>query len=256
MQPNFFLRTAILAAVARADFSIDANKGDMVASENAALVASITANPVFQSDVSALAAVAPSSVIAALAEDPEAVINALLTATGLPTTATALPTDALDSLASVAAIPIEIAEDIASYISAAIAEPAFVSAQSVIATALPPALQSVAAKEDPGVVLANLITASGTPAYITAFPTDVQTELAHFINGGLDIIASDLAAPAPSIPRYNSTPSMTVSVTGKNTSAPVGTGTPAPFTGAANVINSNTIVAAVIVVSTIMLVLL
>ena len=256
MQPNLFLSTAVFAAVASADFSIDVSKGQMVASENAALVASITANPVFQSDVSALAAVAPSSVIAALADDPEAVINALLTATGLPTIATALPTDALDSLASVAAIPIEIAEDVASYISAAIAEPAFISAQSVIATALPPALQSVVAKEDPNVVLAGVITAAGTPAYLTALPTEVQSELAQFINGGLDIIASNLAAPAPSIPHYNSTPSMTVSVTGQNTSAPIATGTPIPYKGAASVINSNIIGAAVIMLSTIVLVLL
>lgn len=247
MLSSLFLSAAFLAASAVADVSIDVSKGAQVASQNAGVLSSITANPVFQSDVSILATAVPSSIIDALANNPQAAIEALSTAS--------LPTDVLDSLASVAAVPIAAGEDIASYVSAAIAEPAFSSAQSVLATAVPSPLQPII-KEKPAAFLAGGITASVTPAYLSSLPTGVQSELASFINGGLHIFASDLAATGTPIARNSTATGMVTSVTASNTPMTVSTGSAAPYTGAANAVNANTIGAFSIIIGTIVIALL
>lgn len=233
----------LFSAAALAQVSIDATKNVQIASEYKNVISSITAKPVFQSDVDAIASVVPSSVVAAAESNPLAFVEVLAGATALPSYASSVPTAALDSLESLAAKPIEIGEDIASYIATVLQDPAFSSARLVLATAIPSQLRPVL-EHNPAAFLAGGITASVTPAYLSALPTLVQAQLVNFINGGRDIVASDLAAASTSV-SLNQTNSTAGALrpysTGSQTNAP------AAFTGAANGLEKHTMSATAVV---------
>ena len=193
----------IFSTVAFAQASIDVSEGAQVASEGAAILASITANPDFASDEAALATAIPSSILAAEESNPEAIVEGLATDTALPSYATAVPSAVLESLETLAAKPIEVGEEIGAYVAAALSDPAFPVASSVLATAIPSQLRPLL-ESDPAAFLAGGITASVTPAYLSSLPTAIQSELAEFVNGGIAIEASVFAAPvATAAPTMN-----------------------------------------------------
>ena len=245
MHSTLFLGAAVFSAAAFAQISIDINEGARVVSDVEAFVASVTANPAFQSDISALASAIPSSVIAAAEQNPEAFAEAILTATTLPSWVSAIPTAALGSLETLAAKPIKAGEDLVSYVGSVIDQPGFSSVASVLATAVP---SSVVAQleADPASFVQAQITANGPPAYITALPPDVQSDIGSFINAGLSIAASDLEASSVSVAPF-SQPSVKPTGTGtgvyyqgSSTSSPIA------FTGAASSINANLVCGSVI----------
>ena len=244
----------VFSTFAFAQVSIDVSEGAQVASEAAAILASITANPEFASDEAALATALPSSVIAAAINNPEAVVEGLGTATALPSYATAVPSAVLGSLESLAAKPIAAGEAIAAYVGFATSNSAFPLASSILATAIPSSLRPLL-ESDPAAFLADAITASETPSYFSALPTAVQSELAAFIDGGLAIEASVFAASVPTAAPTMNTSVVAATGTG-SMSPPKTTGSPVPYVGAASSINTNTISAAVIITFGFMLFLL
>ncbi|KAK4694838.1 hypothetical protein P7C71_g2807, partial [Lecanoromycetidae sp. Uapishka_2] len=247
------LGAAVFATVAFAQISIDVNGAAQVASEGAAILASITANPDFAADEAALATAIPSSILAAELSNPEAIVAAVADLTALPAYATAVPTSVLESLETLAAKPIEVGEAIASFVAVAISDPAFPAASSVLAAAIPTD-QRAAFASDPAAFLAAGFTATSTPAYLSSLPTAIQSNLAAFINDGIAIEASILAAPVAT-----PAPSMNTSVvpaTGTGAMSPTTTGSPVPYTGAASSMNANTIGAAVMITFGFVLVLL
>ena len=275
MHSTLFLGTALFSAVALADISIDISKADEVASDFVAYVSSVTANPAFESDINAIASAIPSSVIAAAEKDPEAFAQAIFTATALPAWVSAIPTPALDSLETLAAKPIKAVEDVASYVGSEFTAAGFESVDSVLATAIP---SSVIAQleSNPESFIEAQFTATGPPAYITALPQDVQSDIGSIINEGLSIIASDLeASSAVSIslptkkptkkPSYKASGTGVAKATGTGVAKASGTGvyytgaaanTPLAFTGAASSVVVNTFGAGILAAFGIVLVLL
>ena len=267
MHSTLLFGAAVFSSLAFADFNIDISKADQVASDFEAYVSSVTANPAFQSDISAIASAIPSSVIAAAEKNPEAFAQAIITATALPAWVSAIPTPAIDSLETLAAKPVKAVEDVVNYVGSVITAPGFSSVDSVLATAIP---SSVIAQieSDPVSFLEAQFTATGPPAYITALPKDVQSDIGSFINNGLSIVASDLeasSAPPLSLPTKKPTkkPSFTVSGTGAARATGTGayytggaSGSPVAFTGAASSVAVNTIGAGIIATFGIILALL
>lgn len=244
MHLTYVFGAVVFSTVAFAQASIDVSEGAQVAEEGAAVLASITANPEFAADEAALATAIPSSVLAAELNNPEAVVEAVATDTVLPSFATDVPSAVLGSLETLAAKPIEIGEAIASYVAAALSDPAFPAASSVLATAIPSQLRPLL-ESNPAAFLAGEITATVTPAYFSSLPTAIQSELAEFINGGIAIEASILAAPvATAAPTMNTS---VVPATGTGATSSRTTGSPVPYLGAASSMNANTIGAAVII---------
>lgn len=253
MQLTYIFGAVVFSAVAFAQASIDVSEGAQVASEGAAILASITANPNFAADEAALATAIPSSILAAEESNPEAIVEGVATDTVLPSYATAVPPAVLESLETLAAKPLAVGEGIASFVAAALSDPAFPAASSVLATAIPSQLRPLL-QSDPGAFLAGVITASVTPAYLSSLPTAIQSELVEFINGGIAIEASVFAAPvATAAPTMNTS---VVPATGTGAMSPTTTGSPVPFVGAASSMNANTIGAAVIITFGFVLVLL
>ena len=254
MHSTPFFGAVVFSTVAFAQsISIDVNAAATVASEGAAVLASITSNPDFAADEAALATAIPSSILVAELNNPEAIVEGVATDTVLPSYATAVPTAVLDSLETLAAKPIEVGEAIASYVAAALSDPAFPAASSVLATAIPSSLRPLLVN-DPAVFLAGGITASVTPAYLSSLPTAIQSELAEFINGGLAIEASILGAPvATAAPTMNTS---IIPATGTSTLPPKTTGSPIPYVGAASSMNAHTIGAAALITFGFVLILL
>lgn len=234
----------VFSTVAFAQAGIDVSEAAQVASEGAAILASITANPAFAADEAALATAIPSSILAAELSNPEAIVEGVATDTVLPPYATAVPPAVLESLETLAAKPIEVGEAIASFVAAALSDPHFPAASSVLATAIPSSLRPLLAS-DPAAFLAGVITASATPAYLSSLPTAIQSELEEFINGGIAIEASIFAASVPTAAPTTNTSA--VLATGTGAMSPKTTGTPVPFVGAASSMNANTIGAAMLV---------
>ena len=248
----------MFSAVAFADISIDISEAVRVATDVEGFVSSVTANPAFQSDIDAIASAIPSSVIAAAEQNPEAFAEAILTAPAPPAWGRAIPTSALGSLETLAAKPVKAGEDLASYVGSVINEPGFSSVASVLATAVPSSVEAQL-EADPISFFQAQITATGPPAYITALPQDVQSDIGDFINEGLSIVASDFEASSVSIVPI-SNPTLTKSAvqatgTGVYYQNSTTSGLVA-FTGAASSINANTIGAGVIAAFGIVLALL
>ena len=258
MQTKTLLSLVALSTAALAEISIDINEADKVVTDAAAYISSVTANPAFASDLSAIASAVPKSVIAAAEKNPEAFAEALITATALPSWVSAIPTPAIDSLETLAAKPIKAVEDVEAYVESVINEPGFSSVASVLATAVPSSVEAELEK-DPVSFFEAQITATAPPAYITALPQDVQSDIGSFINKGLSIVASDLEAKSASF----KTPSVTKKAS--KTSSATGTGvyftgtassSPLAFTGAGSSVAVNTIGAGVVVAFGVVLALL
>ena len=253
MHSTYIFGAVVFPTVAFAQAVINVSAKSQVAAEGAAILASITSNPNFAADEAALATAIPSSILAAELSNPEAIVEGVATDTVLPSYATAVPSSVLESLATLAAKPIEVGEALASFVAVAISDPAFPAASSILAAALPsqlrPSLQS-----DPGAFLIDVITASGTPTYISSLPTAIQSNLVEFINQGNAIEASIFAAPVvTAVPTMNTS---VVPATGTGAMSPTTTGSPVPYVGAASSMNANTIGAAVIITFGFVLVLL
>ena len=237
MHPKTFIGAALFSTVAFADISIDVSEAVEVATDVEAYVSSITANPAFESDIAAIASAVPSSVIAAAEKNPEAFAEAIITATALPSWVSAIPTTAIDSLETLAAKPIKVAEDLASYVESVVKAPYWSSVESVLVSVETSVEAQLAS--DPVSFFEAAITATTPPAYITALPQDIQSGIASFINNGLSIVASDLEA--------SSTPNLTTSaVQATGTGVNSTTTSPLSFTGAASSITVNTVGAGVI----------
>ena len=254
MHSKLFLGAAAFFAVASASISIDVSEAHRVASDVLAYVSSVTANPAFKSDISAIASAVPSSVIAAAEQDPEKFAEAIITATALPSWVSAIPTSALGSLETLGAKPAKAVEDVGSYVESLVQEPFWPSVNSVLATAVPSSVEAQL-EADPVSFFEAQVTATTPPAYITALPKDIQSGLGSFINGAMSVVASDFEASSVAPIK----PTLTKSAVSTGTGVVAYNGTtssPLAFTGAASSVNVNTIGAGVIAAFGIVLALL
>ena len=176
----------------------------------------------------------------------------LATDTALPNYATAVPTQVLESLETLAAKPIQVGEEVGAYVAAALSDPSFPAVSSVLATALPSKLRPLL-DSDPGAFLAVGLTASVTPSYFSSLPSAVQSELVSFINGGIALEASVLAAPVATAGPNMNTSVVPATGTGAGSST---TSSPIPFVGAASSMKANTVSAVVIFTFGLVLILL
>ncbi|MCJ1386676.1 hypothetical protein MMC17_009802 [Xylographa soralifera] len=87
----------------------------------------------------------------------------------------------------------QISADLASYFSTLTTQANWVSAESVLSTAIP----SSAWAEGISVYLSQLITATAPPAWYTAMPSDVQSIFSSVAQAEVSIVTRDLAAAAP-----------------------------------------------------------
>lgn len=252
MHSKIILGTTLFGAVALADISIDISKAQQVASDVVAYVSSVTANPAFQSDLSALQSAIPSSVIAQAESNPEAFAEAIFTATALPSWVSAIPTPVIDSLETLAAKPVKAAEDVFSYIEGVITGSDLAAANSIFATAIP---SSVIAQleANPESFIEAQFTATAPPAYITALPAGVESQLGSFVNKGLSIIASDLEASSVA---PLSLPTRIGAAQASGTGAYYAGNSALSFTGAASSVTVNTVGAGVLAAFGIVLALL
>lgn len=189
--------------------------------------------PAFQTDVAALLADLPASVIQAAESDPEVFLDNLHDSQTLPAYVSAIPTSVIDSLETLAAKPIKAVEDVEAYISSLIAEPEVSSVFSVLMTAVPTSVQE-AFETAPVVFFENLITATALPSWVTDIPAPLQSDIGSVVNKGLSIIAADLEGTATStLASTGLVPSVTAtgSVVGTNGTSP--SSSPIPFVGAA-----------------------
>ena len=210
-------------------------------------ITTLEVSPAFQSDVAALVPILPSSILQAGQSDPEDLFADLATdqaASSLPAYVSAFPTPVLESLETLAAKPLKAVDDVDAYIEQLIAEPDISSVIGVLMTAVPTSVQQ-AFESDPVQFVANIVTATALPPWVTGIPAPLQSDIGSVVNEGLSIIAADFegktATPSSSANgtskvSYPSSkypmPTATGSVLAYNSSHGA-TGSPIAFLGAA-----------------------
>lgn len=199
-------------------------------------VQTLAEDPVFQTDVAAILSVIPSSIINAAQVSPEALIDQLQTNTAMQAYITAIPTSVLDSLETLAAKPIQAAEDVGYYLEGLSDDPEVSAALAVLETAVPTSVQ-LAIQSDPVAFAENVLTATAIPGWASDIPAPVQSQLGNAINSGLSIVAANLEATgmatvASSGMMPMATGAGSANGVSSNTTMPT-TGPAAPFEGAA-----------------------
>lgn len=104
---------------------------------------------------------------------------------------TAIPTSVLDSLETLAAKPMEAAEDVGMYLEELSDDPEVSAALAVLETAVPTSVQ-LAIQSDPIAFAENILTATVIPGWASDIPAPVQSQLGNAINGAMSIVAANL----------------------------------------------------------------
>lgn len=201
-------------------------------------ITTLEASPAFETDLAALEADLPASIVQEAESNPDALIDDLVqNPTELPALVSAVPTSVLDPLETFLAKPIKAIGDVESYLEALAAEPEVSSVLSVLMTAVPTSVQD-AFETKPAEFLQNLVTATALPLWVTDIPAPLQSDIGSVVNKGLSIIDADFEGTA--VPTFASsgflpsgvaTPTATGSVSGSNGTNPASS--PIPFVGAA-----------------------
>ena len=173
-----------------------------VVSDVANYITTLESSPAFKSDVAAVLAAAPASVLQEASSDPEALLDDLANSSedDLPAWVSAIPTSVLGSLETLAAKPLDAVSDVEDYAYEVADEPEVSTALEVLATAVPTSVQA-ALESDPVAFIEAVATATTLPTWVSAIPAPVQSEIGKVANGALSIVASDLeGTAAPSLP--------------------------------------------------------
>ncbi|KAL6719758.1 hypothetical protein ACLMJK_001679 [Lecanora helva] len=200
MQSTLLVATALFSVLSLSqsnNFNINTAEASRVASDVANFITTLEKSPAFQTDVAAVLAAAPASVIQEAASDPEALLDDLSSTDpdDLPDWVTAIPTSVLGSLETLVAKPVDAVSDVADYAGELADDPQVSSALEILATALPTSVQS-AVNSDPIGFLDSVATATTLPAWLSDIPAPVQTEIGGVVNGALSIVAADLEGSA------------------------------------------------------------
>ena len=184
---------------------------------------------------------APASVLAEAASNPDALLEDLALATTTPAWVSAIPTSVIDSLATLAAKPLEAEGDVELYLGSVLEEPAASSVLSVLMTNVPTTIQQ-AFSSDPLGFVGTVATQSPLPSWASNIPAPIQSSIGSVFNEALSIVDADLEGSVPVVPTatgassgfYPTVVYATPTGTGSAVAPkPTPTGSPIAFEGAA-----------------------
>ena len=202
-------------------------------------ITTLESSPAFATDVAVLASVLPASIVAEAASNPDALIDNLAeNPTAAAALLSAIPTTVLDSLETLLAKPIKALGDVEGYVDSVLQEPGASSVISVLMTAVPTPVQE-SLESDPVGFVANLITTSALPTWVTDISAPLQSDIGSVLNKALSLIDADLEGTGVAAPMAASTgffPTVVVKPTGSGggvVTGPKPTGSPITFVAGA-----------------------
>ncbi|KAL2058171.1 hypothetical protein ABVK25_001789 [Lepraria finkii] len=242
MQSTLLISATLFIALTIAqtnNYNIDYPEESKISTDESNFLTTVEANPAFQTDLAAVLAVAPASVVALAESNPDALLEDLASVTSTPAWISAIPTTILDSLATLLAKPLEADADVNAYLGSLLEEPGASSVLSVLMTNVPTTVQQAFESDSISFVM-NFATATPLPAWASSVPAPIQSDLGSVINDALSIIDADLEGSALVAPTNTGSlsgffPSVVSAFpTGtRSVVAPSATGSPIAFEGAA-----------------------